>query len=69
MTREDLDTLEGILDRSGYAGTLEALADIANEKADHVRTNWQDAPLARCWEYASKRTRTVARIVAREYAI
>jgi len=44
------DTLEMLVDRKGLAGVVEALAEIADEKAEHVRSNWQDEPLAKAWE-------------------
>lgn len=65
----DFEALEQLVDRLGYAKTLDWLADIATDKAAHIRTNWQDERLARRWEGASKPVRTTARGVAREYAI
>ncbi len=47
------DHLEAFLDAVGLSMILSDLADIASEKADHVRTNWQDEPLAKTWDRAS----------------
>ncbi len=39
--------LESIVDRFG---PNEALAAVCHAKAEHVRCNWQDEPLAKVWE-------------------
>lgn len=57
MTRSlddnDRDTLEGLVDRRGLASVVAALAGIAHEKAEHIRTNWQDEMTARAWGMAA----------------
>jgi len=50
MTRQEKELLESLIDRYNMAEVLNALSEIAYEKADHVRTNWNDEPLARAWE-------------------
>lgn len=52
--------LEGIVDSLGLNRTLEALVEICGEKADHLRSNWQDGQAARRWEKAGD---VIARIV------
>lgn len=47
---ENLTTLERLLDEMGAEGVARALAEICREKADHLRTNWQDEEAARGWE-------------------
>ena len=42
--------LEGMIDVAGLRNVVWALAHICWEKADHVRSNWQDEQLARDWE-------------------
>lgn len=52
---EDLtldEQLEKIVDRVRLAAVIAALARICHEKADHVRTNWQDKDLADAWQFA-----------------
>ncbi len=45
------EELESLLDRySSPEAFLDALSTVAAEKADHVRSNWQDEPTARAWE-------------------
>ncbi len=44
------DQLEALLDRSAPDALVEALAEIAAQKATHVRENWQDEPTAKLWE-------------------
>jgi hypothetical protein len=46
----DAFNLEQMMDRRGAAGLAELYAEICYEKADHVRTNWQDHALARAWQ-------------------
>jgi hypothetical protein len=48
-TRDELETLEGLMDKMGVSDLIEALGDIAHEKAEHVLENWQDRNLARRW--------------------
>lgn len=44
------DQLERIIDTFGVASLTAQLSDIAYEKAEHIRANWQDEPLAKAWE-------------------
>ena len=62
LTTEQEIALEGILDKVQNAdpalnvrAMLDALTDIANAKAEHVRSNWQDEPLAREWERIARK--------------
>jgi hypothetical protein len=48
------ETLESILDQYTMTTVIDFLACIASEKAEHVRSNWQDEPLARQWDRLSK---------------
>jgi hypothetical protein len=52
--QERLDTLEHYVDRYGLRSTLDALACICTDKAEHIRSNWQDQTTARPWEKAYK---------------
>ncbi len=47
-TSEKLE-LETLIDRCGLSSVLMALSEICGEKADHIRSNWQDEHLARDW--------------------
>lgn len=51
----DKTELEFIVDRCSLARVLEALAEICSEKADHIRTNWQDHATARPWDAAERK--------------
>ena len=55
LTPQDMQILEAILDRVGNARLVDALSRIASEKAEHVRSNWQDKNLARVWVRISNR--------------
>lgn len=52
MKAEDKTTLEGLVDQYNLDNVVGALAEICFEKAEHVRTNWQDAYGARKWVQA-----------------
>lgn len=41
--------LEKIIDAHGARAVLEAFADVAYDKAEHLQSNWQDARSARNW--------------------
>jgi hypothetical protein len=44
--------LERIVDLHGLRKTLDMLATICAEKADHLRTDWQDEAAAKDWNRA-----------------
>lgn len=41
--------LEGLIDTYGLCEILAILAEISNEKAEHIRSNWQDEEAAKSW--------------------
>jgi hypothetical protein len=47
--------LEQIIDKHGLAHVLQALEQVCYEKAEHIRTNWQDRDLALRWERNGRR--------------
>lgn len=47
--------LEILIDQHSLAGVLDAVAVICREKADHIRTEWQDPNTAREWDLAASR--------------
>ena len=49
VTQHALDSLETLIDRHGMTRVLQALAEICELKADHLRANWQDETLAKQW--------------------
>jgi predicted TPR repeat methyltransferase len=54
MPRNDLArTLEDLIDAHTLADVLEALVEIASEKADHLASEWQDQEQARRWKKAA----------------
>lgn len=54
LAKEMSIAIEAYLDAHGGFDSLSMVyahvADICREKADHVRTNWQDEALAHLWE-------------------
>lgn len=50
MNNKDKELLEHILDRNDIRPLILALAEICEEKAEHVASNWGDAPgIVRAW--------------------
>lgn len=56
MTKQDLvaDILEPIVDKYGLLNVMVALQCMCEEKAEHLRANWQDETLAQQWDTASR---------------
>lgn len=54
--KQDLvaDILEPIVDKHGLLSVVTALQLMCEEKAMHIRTNWQDDGLAKEWDKASR---------------
>ena len=48
------DELEALVDTLGLERVLELLGEVCHDKADHLRTNWQDEVQARAWERSAK---------------
>ena len=48
-----LDELESLIDTHGMANIMLALVHIADEKAERVKSNWQDLELANAWRKVS----------------
>lgn len=51
LTYEERDALESLIDSTSVVAVMQALSEICGEKAEHIRTNWQDAKLAREWDH------------------
>ena len=60
MTNDEVVALETMIDRMSLQTVLEHLMTICGEKAEHVRTNWQDEGLAQDWEKAGLQIDAVA---------
>ena len=46
--------LEAIVDAHSVRAVLLDLAAICHDKAEHVRVNWQDGPIAKRWDKAGQ---------------
>lgn len=53
LTREQLLTLEGLIDSTSLAAVMTALEVICGEKCDHLESNWQDRPASKEWARAA----------------
>lgn len=58
--KEPAFIIETIIDGHSVAKVLDMMAGICGQKAEHIRENWQDEPLARRWDRASKRLHTAS---------
>lgn len=52
LTQDERETLERMIDAAGLGSVLEALSEVCDEKAEHIRVNWQDSSTARAWAEA-----------------
>lgn len=53
-------SLEPLVDQSDLSAVLLALGRVCNEKAEHIRENWQDKITAGVWDRAAKAIDQVA---------
>lgn len=53
------DSLEELVDGLGLCDTLHLLAQVCSEKADHLRSNWQDENAAKVWDSAGATLKNV----------
>lgn len=65
MTQEKLiEALEPLVDATDLSSVTLALARVADEKAEHIRINWQDNLTARRWDQAARALNTSTRNMA-----
>lgn len=50
-----MERLERFIDTSSVMAVLELMAEICREKAEHIRSNWQDEPMAKGWDRAASK--------------
>jgi hypothetical protein len=55
LNANDTQLLERLVDTTGVANVLEALAAVCHEKVDHVRSQYDDEKTARLWERAGNK--------------
>lgn len=51
--------LEALVDRMSLSVVLEALAEVCHEKAEHLRSEWQDSLTASWWDDKGNRIERV----------
>ncbi len=47
-------TLESLVDQFSVSTVIAMLSDVASEKAEHIRSAWQDEGLAKVWDRMAK---------------
>lgn len=62
-TKDDMETIELMIDKYGLGEMTMALNVIAGDKADHLRANWQDKTSAKVWDRAATRLTAAARSI------
>ena len=60
MTKSITGLLEAMIDAHGLQHILTGLECVCQEKAEHIRCNWQDNKTARVWDTAAKRIYSIA---------
>lgn len=55
LTHTDEMTLENLIDQYSLKDIVQAMVKISNEKAEHIRVNWQDNILAMTWEHDARK--------------
>jgi hypothetical protein len=55
LTPDQKRALEALIDADDLRSVVETIADICGEKAEHIRSNWQDAATASVWDRAARR--------------
>ena len=55
-----MEQIEKLIDERNVSQMLIVMAQVCNEKADHLRSNWQDEQAARTWERTAKKLDTLA---------
>ena len=72
---EMLDALEGLVDKHGIVLIMMGLVHIADEKAEHIQSNWQDLVLANAWRKVSdaliskRLSNALNRLPAKQYGL
>jgi hypothetical protein len=54
------EIVEMMIDAMGLHDFLDMVSQVADDKADHLESNWQDRPAATKWRRAAKRLSTIA---------
>jgi hypothetical protein len=49
LDKDERERIESYIDAAGIDAVLMAIAEICDDKADHIAVNWQDVPLAKRW--------------------
>lgn len=57
------DTLESLIDTHGLTHVLNAIAVVCSEKAEHLRTNWQDSAAAKDWDADAAKIEKTAYVI------
>ena len=55
LDQEQKNTLEALIDETSLRAVVAAIAEIARDKAEHIRTNWQDNITAQAWDMSASR--------------
>lgn len=57
--QEMMDQIEAMIDAHKVDGVLDIIADICQQKAEHLRSNWQDENAAKSWDRDARKIANV----------
>lgn len=66
VTAELMAKVEGLIDSAGIDRFVEAFMRICFEKADHIRSSYDDRQLANAWDRIGNRIGTLLHAIAKE---
>lgn len=64
LTEAYKNDLEAMIDSTSLSAVLQALSEIARDKAEHINHAWQDTSLASVWEHAAKKIEKANSLIA-----
>jgi len=64
---ENKEKVEAIIDIVGMFSFMCMVGDICDEKADHIRSNWQDENLAKVWDKEAKVIHSATHKISKNY--
>ena len=54
LSMDEETRLEMLIDATSLVNVLQSIADTCSQKAEHIRSSYDDEPLARMWDERAK---------------
>jgi hypothetical protein len=61
-------SLEELVDKHGLTMVIDVLVNVCDDKAEHLRSNWQDGAQAKSWDKCAKILDKASASLCREIA-